>query len=59
MMAEHPLRVFAFVNPMPERSLRVLTYRPDVGDMRDVRMAIFHFFHRQKMYFVKEDCHPR
>ena len=52
-MAEHPLGVFALVNPMAERSLRVLTYRldlGDLGDMGDVRMGIFHFFHRQKMY---------
>ena len=31
-----------------------MTYRLDVGDMGDVgdmRMAIFHLFHRQKMYF--------
>jgi len=48
MMAEHPLGVFALVNPMAERSLQVLTYRLDVGDMG---MAIFHFFHRQKVYF--------
>ncbi|MGB7060859.1 MAG: hypothetical protein WBF13_00720 [Candidatus Zixiibacteriota bacterium] len=54
MMAEHPLGVFALVNPMAERSLRLLTHRLDVGDMGDVGdvgMAIFHFFHRSKMYF--------
>ena len=54
MMAEHPLGVFALVNPMAERSLRVLTYRldlGDMGDMGDMGMAIFHFFHRQKTYF--------
>jgi len=50
-MAEHPLGVFALVNPMAERSLRVMTYRPDVGDVGDVRRAVFRFFHRQKMYF--------
>jgi len=53
MMAEHSLRVFALVNPMVERSPRVLTHRldlGDMGDMGDVRMAVFHFFHRQKMY---------
>jgi hypothetical protein len=62
MMAEQPLGVFALVNPMAERSLRVLTHRLDLGDMGDVGdvgMAIFHFFHRQKMYFVKEHYHPR
>jgi hypothetical protein len=30
-----------------------LTYRLDLGDMGDVGMAVFHFFHRQKMYFGK------
>ena len=33
-----------------------MTYRLDLGDMGDVgdmRMAIFHLFHRQKMYFEK------
>ncbi len=62
MMAEHTLGVLAFVNSMAERSLRVLTYRPDVGDMGDVGdvgMAIFHFFHRQKMYFETGVGHPR
>jgi len=69
MMAEQPLGVFALVNPMAERSLRVLTYRldlGDMGDMGDMGMAIFHFFHRQKTYFeigskltIKEDYHPR
>jgi hypothetical protein len=47
MVAEHPLGVFALVNPMGERSLRLLTDRVDLGD---VGMAVFHFFHRQKMY---------
>ncbi|MGB3091910.1 MAG: hypothetical protein WBC42_01695 [Candidatus Zixiibacteriota bacterium] len=51
MMAEHPLGVLAFVNPMEEGSLRLLTYRLDLGDIGDVGMAIFHLFHRQKMYF--------
>ena len=49
MMAEQPLCVFALVNPMAERSLRLLTHRLDLGDMGDlgdVRMAVFHFFHR-------------
>ena len=46
--------VLAFVNPMEESSLRLLTYRldlGDLGDMGDVGMAIFHLFDRQKMYF--------
>jgi hypothetical protein len=50
-MAEQPLGVFALVKPIAERSLRLLTYRLDVGDMGDmgdVGMAIFHFFHRRK-----------
>ena len=54
MMAEHSLGVFALLKPMVERSLRLLTYRldlGDLGDMGDVGMAIFHLFHRQKMYF--------
>jgi hypothetical protein len=37
-------------------SPRLLTYRldlGDLGDMGDVGMAIFHLFHRQKMYFEK------
>jgi hypothetical protein len=34
-------------------SPRLLTYRLDLGDMGDVGMAVFHFFHRQKMYFGK------
>ncbi len=54
--------VFALVNPMAERSLRLLTYRldlGDLGDMGDMGMAIFHFFHRQKRYFEREDYHPR
>jgi len=46
MMAEHLLGVFALMKPMAERSLRVLTCRLDLGDMGDVGMAIFHFFHR-------------
>ena len=61
-MAEHPLGVFALVKPMAERSLRVLTYRPDLGDMGDVgdmRMGVFHFFHRQKTYFEIAVGHPR
>jgi hypothetical protein len=52
-MAEHPLGVFALRKPMTKRSLRLLTHRLDLGDMGDVRMAIFHFFHRQEMYFEK------
>jgi hypothetical protein len=62
MMAEHPLGVFALVNPMTKRSLRLLTHRPDLGDMGDVGdvgMAIFHFFHRSKMYFEREVGRPR
>jgi|GEM_PF-4000611 len=51
MMAEQPSGVFALVKSIAERSLWLLTYRPDLGDMGDVGMAIFHFFHRQKMYF--------
>jgi len=40
-------------------SPRLLTYRldlgdmGDMGDMGDVGMTVFHFFHRQKMYFGK------
>jgi hypothetical protein len=45
MMAEHPLGVFALVKSIAERSLRLLTYRLDLGDMGDMGMAIFHFFH--------------
>ncbi|MGB7061648.1 MAG: hypothetical protein WBF13_04755 [Candidatus Zixiibacteriota bacterium] len=46
MMAEHLLGVLAFLKPLVERSLRLLTYRLDLGDMGDMGMAIFHFFHR-------------
>ena len=56
------MSVLALMNPMAERSRRLLTCRLDLGDMGDVgdvRMAVFHFFHRYKMYFVKEDYHPR
>jgi hypothetical protein len=53
MMAEQPLGVFALVKSIAERSLWLLTYRLDLGDMGDVGMAIFHFFHRQKMYFER------
>ena len=48
--------VLAFVNPMVERSPRVLTYRLDLGDLGDmghVRMAIFHFFIVRKCILKK------
>ena len=61
---------------MRVRSPGRLTYRLDLLnllDMLDLRMAVFHFSHRQKMHFeigskltinvskliIKEDCHPR
>ncbi|MGB2803505.1 MAG: hypothetical protein WBD64_01240 [Candidatus Zixiibacteriota bacterium] len=60
--SDQPLGVLALMNPMAERSLRVLTCRPDlgdVGDVGDVGMAVFHFFHRQEMYFENDLGHPR
>jgi hypothetical protein len=57
-MAEHPLGVFALVNPMGERSLRVLTHRPDLLDILDLLDFVFGFFHYSKSGVEIEDRYP-